>query len=944
MKTTLALSPLKRLWVGGCIALCAMAAASLGAQSAAPRITAEVISSEQATLQGTLHPLARPEFDAGRLPGETRLTGITLVFNRSAAQQADLDALMAAQQDPASPLYHQWLTPEQFGARFGMAQADLDKVQTWIEQQGFAVDSIARSRTFIRFSGSVRQAEQAFSTQMHYYSAQGERHISPSTELSLPAAIAPTVETIRNITDFRPKSQVILGRDLAARPSFTSSTSGSVYLAPGDVKKAYDANPLSTAGFTGAGQSITIVGQSAVALSDVEHFQTASGLTVKDPTVILVPGSGASTIYSGDETESDLDLEWSGAMAPGAQVNFVYTGDANTSNGVFDSITYAVDQKIGNLISVSYGACELTLNGFSLETSFQQAATQGQTLLVSSGDSGSTGCFQGTNVTNPPLATQEKLAVSYPASSPLVTAVGGTEITLANDAVGTYWAAASGADVLTSALSYIPEVAWNDDSSSCTAVDCLSSTGGGLSALFTKPTWQTGVPGIPADGFRDVPDISLYSSPSLPGYLYCSSDASVGITGSCSNGNFRDANNKYLTVAGGTSFAAPVFAGMLAVLNQKLGYNTGQGLINTELYKLASNAATYAAAFHDITTGDNTCLGPATQCTGPIGYTTNVGYDLVTGLGSIDLNALANAWPASTATTIGTTTSVSASNTAPVINTNVSFTIGVTSNTGSTVPTGAVTIIVDGGTPITGNALSASGAYVYTTQFAAAGNHQVIAQYVGDATHAVSTGVASVNVSTTSSGGGSFTLSASPLTLTQGGMGSSSVTVTPSGGYTGTVKFTVSSPVSLCYAATNGAVSGANPVTVTVTIDTALADCGLAAVQKGSGQVGIIGTHAAALPAPRPFASGLSIQQAAFSLAGLFIAGLLGWRRRQLRGLSCLIALAVLGLTLSACGGSSTKTTGSSYTPKGTYSVTITGADTTSATITSTATLNLTVQ
>ena len=278
MKTIFAPLQQKTLQVCGMVVACAMATGLLGAQSPAPRIRAEVTSSEQATLRGSLHPFAQPQNDAGRMPGGSRLNGISLYFNRSAAQQADLEALLAAQQDPASPQYHRWLTPDQFAARFGMAQSDIEKVQSWLQQQGFSIDSVARSRNMIRFSGSVGQVESAFATEMHYYNVSGDRHFAPSTALSVPAAIAPAVAGIRNLNDFRPRAQ-----HTVPRGAFTSSQSGSVFFAPGDIATVYDIGPLYSGGVNGAGQSIAIAGQSAIQVGDIENFQSAAGLTQKRP-------------------------------------------------------------------------------------------------------------------------------------------------------------------------------------------------------------------------------------------------------------------------------------------------------------------------------------------------------------------------------------------------------------------------------------------------------------------------------------------------------------------------------------------------------------------------------------------------------------------------------------------------------------------------------------
>ncbi|MGA8727658.1 MAG: protease pro-enzyme activation domain-containing protein, partial [Terracidiphilus sp.] len=836
-----------------------MIGTALGAQTPVARIQSEVSSSYMSTLKGSQHPLAQPQFDVGRMPSDTRLSGMTIVFNRSAAQEADLQALLAAQQDPASPLFHQWITPDEYATRFGMSQADIDSVSLWLQQQGFSIDSVARSKNMIHFSGSVSQVEMAFQTQMHYYNVEGAKHFAPSTALSVPTAIAPVILGVRNLSDFRLKPMHITAKSGSLRPSYTSGVSGGVFYAPGDIKVAYDMNPLLQSSINGTGQVIAIMGQSAIQNSDIENFQKAANLTVKDPTMVLVPNTGTSVTSPGDEAESDIDLEWSGAIATGANIDFVYTG-SNTSYGVFDSLTYAVDQKIGNIISLSYGGCEPLEGGAAgvapLESTLQQAEAQGQTVIASSGDTGSTACFvenppQGND---PPLTTQEELAVNYPASSQYVTGTGGTEITAANsvDTNSTYWDAETpGSDILTSLKIYIPEIAWNDDSSTCGSTDCLSASGGGKSALFTKPSWQTTL--TPADGQRDVPDIALYSSPAYPGYLYCTSDQTSWVSGqaaSCNSG-FRDSSTQDLTVAGGTSFAAPIFAGMLATINQKAGYTTGQGLINPTLYGLATSGGAYTAAagFHDVTSGNNNCTAGPTYCSSTAGYSAGPGYDQVTGLGSIDLNMLASAWTASTTTLIGTTTTISASSTTPALNASDTFTVTVTPVSGTTAPTSTITVIVDGGTPVTGIALVASGASAvatYPTSFTTAGPHTVVAQYLGDSTHAPSTGVITVTVpgSTTP---GTFKLAATNVSVSQGSSGTSTITVTPAGGYTGTVllNFDTSNDnalANLCYSFTNTLSNGDGSVAVTsattavttqLTLDTNASDCVSAAVVLG---------------------------------------------------------------------------------------------------------------
>ncbi|WP_109486098.1 protease pro-enzyme activation domain-containing protein [Occallatibacter savannae] len=954
-----------RFRVLGWLAPCVLAATSIAAQRPATRIQNEVNNSDTAPLRsGQLQP-SPAEFDAGRMPSNTKLTGVSIVFNRSAQQQAALEKLLAAQQDPSSPQYHRWLTPEQFGAQFGMAQSDLDKVQTWLEQQGLAVERVARSRNEIRFSGTVGQLEQAFQTELHYYEAGSGTHFAPSTQLSMPAAIAPTVQAVTNLSSFRPRPMHV-----KPRTAFTSGKSGNNFFAPGDIALTYDVAPLYTAGIDGTGQSITVVGQSAIDPKDIENFQAAAGLPTKAPVMVIVPGSGSSTVVAGDEGESDLDLEWSGAIAKGATLNFVYTG-SNTNFNTFDSLQYAIVEGIGNIISISYGACETAIqkSNFSLETVFQQAQAQGQTIVASSGDQGSTACSGDTNGLT--QTEQDAIAVNYPASSPYVTAVGGTEISSANATSSTYWTSTSGTDLLTSVRSYIPEVSWNDNSTQYG----LSSSGGGASALFTKPAWQKGVAGIPNDGKRDLPDISLYSSPNLPGYLFCTSDKSDWIgqsssgpaqAASCSSG-FRDSvsGGNYLTVAGGTSFAAPIFAGMIALINQKQGWTGGQGLTNSTLYTLASSASTYSSGFHDVTSGNNNCTAGATYCgTTTGGFAAGTGYDQVTGLGSVDLANLITAWPANTKSLLATTTTLAAATTSPNTSTNDSITITVVEASGKGTPTGTVNLSIDGGGTTysssgskTSVTLGANGTATYNANFASAGVHTIIAQYAGDATHAASTGSVILTVGGTTTGKGTFKVALSPATLTikRGSQQAETLTVTPSGGYTGTVNFTYATSndtalTNLCVLVGTGlnsngsaSVTGTSPVSGQITIDTNAADCSgsptTGGVVKGRG-LRVLPHAKAFATAPHPPAK-RSPLPAEIAFAGLLLAGFLGRSSRKLRQLACLIALASAGLVLSACGGTSGSTV--SDPPKGTYTITFTGTDSANTALTSGASFTLTI-
>jgi subtilase family serine protease len=622
-----------------------LSATLAAAQHPANRIAQEIDSGNATQLPGSLNPRIAAARDIGRLNGSSPIEGITLWFQPTAEQKTELDALVEAQQTPGSPLYHAWLTPAQYASRFGLSDADLARVQNWLESQGFNIDRVANSRTSITFSGTAAQVESAFQTQLHHYQIGAETHFANATDLAIPAALSGIVRAVGNLNDFRPAPHV---RRSTLQPSFTSGQSGAHFLSPKDVATIYDINAAWNAGYTGSGVTVVVVGQTAIAPADISAFQTAAGLTVKAPTITLVPNSGTSTVVQGDEAESDLDLEYAGGTAPGATINFIYTGNNNNSN-VFDALQYAVDNRIGSIINISYGACEPNVSAaaFSaLEGVMEQAATQGQTVVASSGDSGSTACYAPTTNTVP--AAMEVLAVNYPASSAYAVGVGGTELTDVTSS--TYWQSASGSDVVSSALSYIPEKTWNDDSASIGttygAKYALSAAGGGISTLTARPSWQTGVPGIPSGSFRLVPDVSLASSPNNAPYLYCTSDPSSWVSGqkaSCNSG-FRDSATQNLTLAGGTSFAAPIFSGMLAIITQKQGA-TGLGVANRTLYTLAANSSTYASAFHDITAGGNQCTaGAFCSSSGSAQYAAAAGYDEATGLGSVDFNNLMTAW------------------------------------------------------------------------------------------------------------------------------------------------------------------------------------------------------------------------------------------------------------------------------------------------------------
>jgi subtilase family serine protease len=828
--------------------------------------------------------------------------------------------------------------PEEFAAQFGVADSDIAKVESWLEQHGFTIDGVTHSRNRITFSGTAGQVGSTFNIELHYYTANGDTHYAPSTDISVPAPLSSVVQSVGNLSSFRPRPHVKF------KKNFTSSQSGDNFLTPKDVDTIYDITKAYDAGYTGLGQSITAVGQSEILLSDIENFQNAAGLTVKDPTLVLVPDSGSAAVSSGDEAESDLDLEYSGGIATGATIYFVYVGN-NSNYSVWDSINYAVDTRMSPIISTSYGDCETDLgssNYATLNAVLEQAASQGQTVMAAAGDEGSTDCYQDTNLTT---SEREALAVDFPASSQYVTGMGGTEFPSADIDGGadsaTYWEKASGSDVISTALSYIHEQVWNDDSTSG-----LSSGGGGVSTLTARPSWQTGVTGIPSGSYRLVPDLSLDASPNNAGYLYCSSDSTAtGITGSCSNG-FRDSSDTYLTVAGGTSFDAPIFSGMLAIINQKLN-STGQGVINSTLYTLAADATTYSSAFHDITSSGNQCNAGSTYCStaGESEYAATTGYDEASGLGSVDFYNLLTAWPTTAASALaGSTTTLSAESSSPAAGASDTITITVASGStaSTTTPTGTSTVAVDGTTETSTLALS-NGSATFTFSSSTSGAHVVTATYSGDSTYAASTGTVVVMVGGSSSSG-SFSLTATNLTVSAGSSGTSTITITPQSGYTGTVAFSVSTSSSLsnaCYSISNTTVSGTSAVTTSMTVYTSESACSSSSLRKGSGKRKFTTGTSMAFWDNNPPSSGFNNAEVGVSMAALLFVGLLGYRPRKLRAYAGVFILAAFGFGLTGCGSSSSSSSSSDAT-KGTYSLTIVGTDTSSS-ITASTTMTLTI-
>jgi uncharacterized protein (TIGR03437 family) len=576
----------------------------LAAIAAAPVLFAQTA---RHPLPGHMRPGVIAANDRGRISAARSLRHVTLNLRRSAAQQADLDALLARQQDPGSPDFHRWLTPEQFAERFGLSQAVIDRIASWLRSQNLTVDSVGRGRTSIAFSGSARDVERALQVEIHDYVIGGEAHFSNAAEPSVPPALGKWIASVRGLDDFRMKPRAVRAPSVP-RPRYTSVSTGAHYLAPDDIAKIYDILPLYHSGITGKGQKIAVVGQTKINLSDIRQFRTYFNLSPNDPTMLLVPATIEPGISNDDLAEANLDVEWTGAVARDANIIYVYSPDVVTS------LHYAIDANIAPVISMSYGLCEQLSYGTleALNNYAEQASVQGISWITASGDNGANDCYG--QSARPPKG----LSVDAPASVPLVTGVGGTTLT---EGSGHYWNSANNANHA-SALSYIPESVWNDSAS----YGAPDGSGGGASTYFQKPVWQTGA-GVPDDGKRDVPDVSMPASPDHDPYMVYSEGL--------------------LQAFGGTSVGAPVVAGITALLNQYVmanGYQktAGLGSLNPQLYALAAAAP---AAFHDVIMGDNIVAAcPQSTCEN-VGFTAGPGYDQATGLGTLNAFNLVTAWP-----------------------------------------------------------------------------------------------------------------------------------------------------------------------------------------------------------------------------------------------------------------------------------------------------------
>ena len=658
----------------------------------APLITQPVDESQLTTLKGNVYPLAKPEYDLGTAPASLPMERMLLVLKRSPEQEFALRKLLDDQQDKASLNYHQWLTPEEFGQQFGPTDADMQAITAWLQSHGFQVTGPSRGRTVIEFSGSASQVQAAFHTTIHRYVVNGEQHWSNDRDPQIPAALMPVVAGIDSLHNFSRKAMNrFVGtysektKSLTApEPNYTFSCgNGTCYAAsPYDFATIYDVLPLWNASpaINGTGETIAIVGRTNINPNDPTTFWSLFGLTVPANKLNVIL-NGPNPGINSDEGEADIDVQWSGAVAPQATVDFVTSESTETTDGVDLSAVYIVDNNLAPVMSESYGECELGLGTAGNQfyyTLWEQAAAQGISVFVSTGDNGSAGCD------NPGGPAQYGLNVNGIASTPFNAAIGGTDFNQYKTQA-TYWNSSNGANE-ESAKGYIPEVAWNDSCANPWALTAglgstaeqvcnnpnlnpffLNSTGGSggpsncvvntqgvigsCTQKYPKPSWQKGT-NVPNDSSRDLPDVSLFASNGvLTGsfYIVCQSDQ----TGGCSLNAFAG--------YGGTSVASPAFAGIMSLVNQKMG--SPQGVPGFALYQLATKQPN---AFHDVPSGSTIampCITGKPNCTTKTsgdsygvlsGYNTGTGYDFATGLGSVDAANLVNNWSKATFTATST--------------------------------------------------------------------------------------------------------------------------------------------------------------------------------------------------------------------------------------------------------------------------------------------------
>jgi len=731
---------------------------------AQPIIVQPIDESQLTTLHGNTHPLARPQFDLGTAPATLPMQRMLLVLKRSPQQESALDQLLNDQQDKSSPNYHKWLTPEEYGKQFGPTDADLQTITAWLQSHGFQVGS-TKGRTVLEFSGSASQVQEAFHTTIHKYIVNGEQHWANSSDPQIPTALTSAIAGVATLHNFLKKPQIrvsekpapfkIVGHGQRPQVTFPAQNGQPVTyaLGPQDFATIYNSPAFSNPSMAGQGVVIGVIARSNLynvdgPANDVGDFRADFNLPSTN-TDILLNGPDPGDLGGGEEAEVTLDATWSGAIATQAVIEVVVSATTNTTDGIDLSEVYIVENDFADIMTESFSACELYATDAQLAFTYgvaQQAAAQGITYFVSTGDNGAEGCD---DPSTPPAT--HPISVNLLASTPFNVAVGGTMFN-ENGEDSTYWG--SEAPLSESAISYIPEDVWNE--SSPTAGLWAGSGGasagniqsGGTTSAILKPSWQAGVTGIPNDGVRDLPDVALTAASHDP-YLLC-------IEGSCAQ--------NFIYFVSGTSAAAPSFAGIMALIdgqianfNPSLGVRQGQA--NYVLYRVAAaqnaalsqcNASNTSAlpastcVFNDVTSGNNAVPGELNYGSSTADYQASIGFDLASGLGSVNITNLINQWNSVTFSPTTTTLALS-----PTVNithgSSVSVNISVSPNTPGGNPSGEAWLLAAAGaiynmqTALDAFTLSGTSTVVSSTnQLPGGGPYNVTAVYGGDATYAPS--------------------------------------------------------------------------------------------------------------------------------------------------------------------------------------------------------------
>ena len=761
---------------------------SLLSQSKVLSVVAPVDESNLITLRGTVHALARPEFDRGAVLDDFPVRRMLVMLNRPPENEAALKRFLRELHTPGSTRFHQWLRPEEYGKQFGANEEAIGTVTTWLEAHGFSVARTTASKVLIEFSGTAGQVREALHTEIHQYEAAGKTFFANDREISIPIDVSRCIRNFAPLNTFplasylAPAGKANLKRGANGAPSFTLTENNAPFyaLAPQDFATQYDLGPVYTSGTDGSGETIGIVGVTNVNLPLVDAYRELFGLPA-DHTQVVVdgedPGDGLSP-----NVEAFLDLEVSGAVAPNATINFYIASGQPLEDPLALAALRAIEDDQASVLSLSYGQCEPLLGeaGNQLWAGlWEQAAAQGQTVLVASGDTGPGTCL-GVTVGGPNGAEESFGPTANGLSStPWNVSVGGTDFYYSDYATGgasiaSLWNQTNDSN-LGSLKATLPEQAWDDAlglnivpyitvadggaeaflgpvpspagggaSSNCSQVTIGSNGLPSCIAGYSKPVWQQG-PGVPGDGARDLPDVALFAAngPNLTAWPICAEP------GDCISGA-----TPQVTLVGGTSASTPAMAGIMTLINQKYGR---QGQADYTLYALARQQS----GFHDITIGTNDVLcmlgtppppfPPVPNCTVPYSnpyfpnlysfgmYAAGVGYDQATGLGSIDANELISNW--SKVVLLPTATTLQLSPTTITHGSAIAVTASVLgSGSGSGVPTGDLTLETSPASSMRGNTpiALANGAASASITTLPGGSYQVVAQYGGDGVYGAS--------------------------------------------------------------------------------------------------------------------------------------------------------------------------------------------------------------